>query len=829
MNSLALALRILKRDWRKGELHLLLFALIITCACLNTVSNINLSVKSLMFSQSAQMLGGNAVIKSPVPIQKAWVEKAHHDFSLHHAQSIEFLSVLSTTNQLQIATLKAVSPSYPLFGDLEVSRRPYAKGKAVHHIPKAGTIWLESRLFSSLEISPNAKVQVGASLLRANRALVKDPVISGSLFDFNAKAIMRLEDLATTKIIQPGSRASYRLYLSGEQTLIKQFHVWLKPKLLAGQEFITADEDQLVLKNAYSRIHYFLILSSLFSLIICGLVIGLCTRRYLNRHAKHIALMRCYGARSSKILLIYSFMLFLLTLLGISLGNALSLALNPVTFYFIAQLFPNTVAILGLKSMILNYGYAMILVFGFSLPSLMHLKAVRALDLFRPSSMLMPTQFWQSVTLTPLIALTLLSLQLGEIVFPLQIIGIVSVLSIIFGALCYGLLKQLKWVQSWFRYPWRYGVMSILRTPQHAMLQIIAFGLSLCIVLSVFFIWRDLLTHWQEQLPNNAANYFLFNISPSQQDDLQQFFKQREITASRLYPMVRGRLTQINHKDVFRVVSPQAKEHNALHRELNLTWTSTLPANNRIRKGRWWQQADKRKALISVENNLAQQLGLRLGDVLTFQVGAQNISARIISLRSVDWTQFTPNFYVIFPEGVLDDFPSTIVTSFYLPQNKQKLLQEIVRQFPNSSLIDVAKIIAMMRSSVFAMAMVIAYLTLFLIISGICILIASTQATLDKRKQEGLLLRLLGAKRISIMLGMLTEFFIIGLLSGLMALLLSLSITYYVGTQLLDLPFRVSIAQVVICTLFSPGVIALAGWFSTRMVRKQSLREIINV
>jgi putative ABC transport system permease protein len=369
---------------------------------------------------------------------------------------------------------------------------------------------------------------------------------------------------------------------------------------------------------------------------------------------------------------------------------------------------------------------------------------------------------------------------------------------------------------------WRFGLNNLWRRTRTSVSQMLAFGLTLMAMAVIAQVRTDLLTTWQTQLPDDVANHFAVNILPEKVAALRGFLGERGIPASRLYPMVRGRLVTINAQAVRQAVTKEARGDNALNRELNLTWSTHLQEDNAIEAGRWWQPADAGQRLVSVESQLAGRLGIGIGDELGFAVGAETFTARVVSLRSVQWDSFRPNFYMIFPPGVLDRLPSTYMTSFYLPASAKHTLVDLVREFPAVTVLELDLIIAQVERIFRQVTLAVEYVLVFVLLAGFAVLFAALQASLDERLYEGALLRALGGSRRQLRTGHLAEFATLGLLAGLMAAAGTECLAWLLYTRLLHLEYSWQWPVWIAAPPAGMLLVGAAGYWGTRAVVNRS-------
>lgn len=815
----------LKRNWRSGELQLLLLSLILAITCTTSINYFSLAIKQGMGLNASRALGGNLVLISSQKMPQTWLEKAK-TLKLNHASALTFLSVLVAGEQYQLASVKAVSSNYPLLGDLKITQGGISK--SIKAIPSRNTLWLEPRLFHSLKLLPNQTLNLGSSQFNATHQLSFDPSHGGSLFMISPTALINLDDVAQTKVIQPGSRIKYRWYFTGLPSNIAQFQNWLKDKLSPSERLLTPEKSQGMLKRAFERVDNFLKLSMLISFVLCGTVIALSVRRFLQHHERQIALMRCFGSSYWQILSIHLGVLIGVGFIGITLGATIGYLLQPLLLFLIQDTLKLKLTFYGFGPFLSSYAYGFILLFGFSIPTLRQLRNIESMSLLRDNKNSFIDKSHAQIGTSLMLIIFLSWWQLNDLKLALSVVMSLVVCLLFFAVISYLMISFLFGARKRVGISWRYGLSNLARQSQHAVIQILAFSITFTVILLISLLWRDLSKNWQDQLPWDTPNYFAFNIAPDQVDMIKNEFRDKRVKFSKLYPMVRGRIVRLNGQPILKVLPPRARSNNALHRELNLSWSKVLPPNNAVSEGSWWSLASKIH-FISVEKKLAQNLGLNLGDELGFKIGSEELIAKISSFRTVDWTQFTPNFYVLFPNNqLLQRFPQTYITSFFLDENQASFINLLVKKFPNISVVDVADMMKQVRNTVLSFARITGFLNAFILLAGIAIVFASIEATLDKRIEENLLLRVLGASQRQIFWGLISEFIFIGFISGLISFLTANMLAYYVSTELLLIPFNFNFKTIMISLLICPLVVSFFGWISTRVVRNKPLRESIN-
>jgi putative ABC transport system permease protein len=338
----------------------------------------------------------------------------------------------------------------------------------------------------------------------------------------------------------------------------------------------------------------------------------------------------------------------------------------------------------------------------------------------------------------------------------------------------------------------------------------------------VALVRTDLLTTWRQQLPDDVPNHFAINILPDQVEAFGAFMEQAGIETAQLYPMVRGRLVEINGTAVRKAVTKEARDDNALNRELNLTWTTRLQEDNSILDGRWWEPADTGKPFVSVESKLAERMGIRMNDELGFAVGEQRFTATVTSIRDVKWDSFRPNFYMVFPPQVIDRFPATYMTSFYLYKADKPRLREMVARYPAVTVLEMDRVIAQVGRIFRQVTLTVEYVLVFTLLAGFAVLFAALQASQDERLYEGALLRALGGSRRQLRTGHLAEFTALGGLAGLLAAMGAECLTWVLYSKVLHLDYSFQWQIWVATPIVGAVLIGAAGFWGTRAVVERS-------
>jgi len=821
MTVLQLGLRQLWRDWRAGELTVLMLALIIAVASVSSVNFFTNRIQLALESQSNDLLGGDLVFSSRQPIAEARLAAAVAA-GLKTAETVEFPSMVVAAGASQLVALKAVSSSYPLRGRVHIASELFATATAVTEAPLVGTVWVGSQVLTQLGIDVGDKLMVGVAELLVAAVLNNEPEQSaGTLFGFAPRLLMNINDLPATQLIQPASRVHYRLLLAGDVDSVAAMQDDWRQGLAPGESLRSIKDARPQVETALQRADAFLGLAALVSVLLAAAAVAMAARRYVSRHFDNCAVMRCLGAEQRFISGLYLWQMIVLGMVASGLGILLG---------YLAQW--GLVALLGPLAdidlpppdawpVMLGFLTGMITLLGFAIPPILQLADVPTLRVLNRDlgDVGLNTATAYAVGITAFIALTFLQAQNFKLAVSI-IIGLVLLL-VILVFLSAMLLLLLRWLVSHAGASWRFGLVNISRRAGQSTVQMVGFSIGLMALLLLAVVRTDLLDEWQGGLADNAPNRFLINIQSSQLDSAKAFFVAENIEAPLFYPMVRARLVGINGRAVMADDFDTERGQRLASREFNLSWAAAMQSDNEIVAGRWWSEAEYDKAILSVEEGLAKELGLGLGDTLTYSVAGQSISAEIVSLRSVDWDSFNANFFVVTPPQLLKGFPVSYITAFYLPEAQHAVLNRLLQQFPNITVFDVAGILAQVRTIIERVTLAVEYVFLFTLLAGLMVMYAAIHSTLDERIREAAILRVLGARRGQLLGSIMLEYACIGLLSGLVAASVAGIVGMVVAERIFELDYLPGLRLWLAGGLIGAVGVGLAGTLGTRFVINQ--------
>jgi len=767
---LALAFRQLMRDARAGELRVLFFALVVAVAASTAIGYFGARLNDAMLLRASEFLGADLVLNGSAPAAPEQIQ-AGTALGLDHAQVVEFSSVIATEQDLQLASVKAASSSYPLRGTLRSAAQPY-EAEQPGTGPAPGEAWAEARLFAALDLAIGDDIEVGNKLLRLTRVLTYEPDRVGDFYSLTPRVLMHLDDLEATGVVQPGSRVRYRELWRGDSTALATYQQSVEAALQAHQRIETANDGNRQIGGALGRAERYLNLASLAAILLAGVAVALSAARFATRRFDSSALLRCLGLSRHDALLLYALQLGMLGLLASFTGALLGWAAQHGLFFLLRDLLAQEIPPGGIWPAAAGIATGLVALAGFALPPLAGLGRVPPLRVLRRDMLPVPPSAWL-VYGTAIFALGLIMWRLSlDLKITLALLGGGLLATLLLGGLLLLGLKAMRRLLAGASLSWRLGLGQLLRHPLAAAGQALAFGLILLAMALIALLRGELLDTWQEQLPDNAPNHFVLNVLPAEKDAFAERIAALTSHAAPLYPVVPGRLIAINDEPVRQLVSKESQGERAIRRDLSLTWAADLPKDNHLVSGQWWTTGEANDVPgVSVEVELAESLQLKLGDRLSFTIGGLTREANVTSLREVNWDSFQPNFYMIFEPDTLQGMPATYMTSFHLPPGKERELVELARAFPSVTLLQVEALLAQLRSILAQVSLAVEYVLLFVLAAGLAVLFAGLQATLDERIRQGALLRALGAERRLLLRARRAEFGLLGAASGLLAAL----------------------------------------------------------
>ena len=785
---LPLALRMLLRDWRAGELRVLALALVLAVGGVSSVAFFADRVRQALTREAHQVLGADMLMTA----DHAWAPEFRDEIvrrGLQRAESMNFVSMVRAGNETLLAAVKAVTPGYPLRGKLRIAPGLNLPDADTDAVPPRGTVWLDERMMAALKVRPGDAIELGRARFRAGAVLTLEPDRGVSFMNFAPRLMMQLDDLPATRLVQPGSRISYQLLAAGEREGIRQLEQWTRARLGRGERVDSLDNARPEVRAGLDRAQSFLGLTAMLAVVLSAVAIALGTRRYTQRHLDGYAVMRCLGAAQSQLFALFAWEFLVLALAASLAGCALGFVVQNLVAWWLAALIPGTLPPPGPAPVLQGAATGLVLLLGFALPPLLQLKDVPALRVIR-RDVGPPRQAALAVYIVGLAAVFgLLLWQAGELKLASYVSGGFAAAFGIFAAIGYGALQLIGRLGRTGSVSWRYGLANLLRRPRANAVQIVAIAVGLTAILLLTLIRGDLLDAWRGRLPPDAPDRFLVNIQPEQRQPLAEFLERNGVKRLRSFPMVRARLVAISGKPVGAEDYSDERAKRQIEREFNLTYLSELPSDNKITEGAWFGPEDLERGAVSVEHWIAERFRIRPGDALEFLSAGRSFSAPVTSVRKLDWDSMRPNFFFITTPALLEDFPASYIASFHAPAGDALLTLRLSQAFPNLTVIDVSVILRQVQMVMDQLIGAVQLVFLFALGAGVLVLYAALLATQDERTHEAAVMRALGASRAQVLAAQRAEFAVLGAIAGLLGSLGATAIGWTLATRVFQLDF----------------------------------------
>jgi putative ABC transport system permease protein len=814
------ALRSLLRELRSGELRVLLWGLIVGVAAFCSVGLFTDRIRLGMEQQAGELLAADLVIRAGKEIPSAWRQEAGSR-GLQTSGTLSFRSVVLAGERLQLAEVKAVEAGYPLRGELRIADRPYTGGMVRSGPPDRGSIWAEQRLLQLLEIRMGGTIRLGKSEFRVVGIIAYEPDRGGNLFNIAPRLMINSDDVAGTGLLGVGSRSSHRLLVSGEHKPLNAYRRWLKQRLRPGDRLQGGKDSRPQLTSALDRAERFLGLASLVSLLLAAVAIAMAARRYARRQRDTSAVLRCLGASRHTVTRIFILQLLILGIAGSLLGALAGYLAQMGLARIMAELFVRELPPPSWIPVARGLLVGLVTLAGFALPPLLALKDTPPLRVLRRDLQAAPLSRLAAHGPAVAALLGLMAWQAADWKLTLLVAGGSVATLLLLTLAAWGMVRGLGRLDLSGSVPWRFGLAAIPRRMEGSIIQLVAFGLGLMVMLLLSIVRTDLLAAWRGSLPPDAPNHFLINVQRDQLQPLQEFFRQQAQSDPEFFPMVRGRLRQINDRAVSSDDYQETRAQRLVQREFNLSWMGAVPADNQIVAGEWWDGGARNLPEWSVEEGIARTLGITMGDELLFEVAGEQVRGRISSLRKVQWDSFQVNFFVVAPPGRLDAGQASYITAFYLPPDAGEFPVALVKHFPNITDIDVDALMQRVRAIIDRVILSVEFVSLFTLLAGFIVLYAAIQTSLDERLQETAVLRTLGALKRRIRISLATEFVTMGLLAGILASLAASVAGALLAFQLFDLTYTGNPWLWPAGTLAGALGMGLAGVWGTRSVVRE--------
>ncbi|CAI9402248.1 putative ABC transporter permease subunit YbbP [Lelliottia sp. T2.26D-8] len=791
------------REWRSPSLLIVWLALSLAVACVLALGSVSDRMEKGLSQQSREFMAGDRTLSSSRDVPQAWIDEAQKR-GLKVGKQLTFQTMTFAADTPQLASVKAVDDVYPMYGELQTNP-PGLK-------PTVGSVLLAPRLMALLNLKTGDNIDVGDATLQIAGEVVQEPDSGFNPFQMAPRLLMNTADVEKTGAVQPGSRVTWRYKFGGTPVQLESYEKWLLPQLKPEHRWIGLEQDDGALGKSLERSQQFLLLSVLLTMLLAVAAVAVAMGHYCRSRYDLVAILKTLGAGRAQLRkLIVGQWLMVLALSAVT-GGIIGLLFEKVLMLLLKPVLPAELPPASLWPWLWSIGAMVVISLLVGLRPYRLLLATQPLRVLRRDAVasVWPMKFYLPIIVA--VVVILLAWLMGGSMLLWAVLAGAVVLALLCGVLGWMLLNALKGltVKS---LPVRLAINRLLRQPWSTLSQLSAFSLSFMLLAMLLVLRGDLLDRWQQQLPPESPNYFLINIAPEQVTPLKGFLSEHQIVPESFYPIVRARLTQINGQ------TTDGSQDESLNRELNLTWQDKRPDHNPITAGSWPPKSGE----VSMEEGLAGRLKVGLGDTVTFTGDTQDFSAKVTSLRKVDWESLRPNFFFIFPSGALEGQPQSWLTSFRW-ENGNGMLTQLNREFPTVSLLDIGAILKQVGQVLEQVSRALEVMVVLVTACGVLLLLAQVQVGMRQRHQELVVYRTLGAGKKLLRTTLWCEFALLGFVSGLVAAIGAETALAVLQTRVFDFPWEPDWRLWLILPVCGALLLSLCGgWLGTRLLKGKAL------
>lgn len=869
-NLLRLAVRLLKRDWYGGELRLLSLALVMSVTSVTGIALFTDRLGKALLLESANMLAADRIVsgRGILPIE---VLEEGQSRGLRTAETLSFISMAFSESGNLLVAAKAVTDNYPLRGDVIIADAPFVRGSPIQSGPPRGEVWLESRALPALGIEVGDSVSVGEAELNVSKIIITEPDRSGGGLVDNAgpRLMLHMDDVETTNVVQLGSRISYRyLFAHDDLELLDEFEGWFRAREeWRGRYYIRdiRDESEEV-SEALERAESFLLLGSLFAVLLAGVAIALTAKRYSERHYDYVAILKTLGCTSAQISLIYLAIQLMLAVIAVLVGCVLGYLVHQGIFRLLQSVLLFTLPPAGFQPYVIGSLTAFVCLLAFALPPLLALRETPPLRVLRKDITQQKISAYVPYLFGVLGTIFLIYWYSEDLFLSSVLIGAVAAIALFLSIVSYLFLRSSGSVGMKAGSAWLLAMTAARRRRKQNVLQVMVFSVTIMSLLILTLVRTDLIEEWQAQLPQDTPNHFMMNITQGQIAGIQNFFAENGVESNAFYSLTSARVNRVNGNlpnpsnndedslgggtltentrlgdaDLDEAIgfneSPQSdapplqngqqtssggrRVRGQLSRR-QVTWSEELPKDNLITSGTWWG-VDPQPGYVSIEEEYADWLDLELGDRIEFEVNRQVVTAEVSNFRSVRWDNMQPNFFIIFSPGTIDHLGATFLSTALMEREQKVLLNDLIRLFPTMVIIEIDALIEQIQTIIAQVTSAVELISILVLICGGLVLLSCVNASLDERFHENAILRTLGAGKKLILTSLLIEFASIGFVAGLIATIGAEVSLYYLQEQVFQQEFSLHYWVWAAGPLLGMLIIAGLGINSTRRVVQTS-------
>lgn len=828
------------RDTRgsRRRLGLFLLSMVLGVAALVAINSFGENLERAVDDQARSLLGADLSFESRQgfpPEIEALIDSLGGEQS--RRKSFASMATFPASGQTRLATVRALEGGYPFYGAVETDPPEAA---AMYLAQQAALV--DNTLMTEFGIEPGDTVQIGTRRYPVAGRLLRTPRETAAAMLFSPRVYVPLAALDTT-LLQRGSRVEHEVYFKfADGRDVAALEERLRPRLRAanvGSD--TVEEIQENWNEALSNLYRFLSLVGFVALLLGGLGVASAVHVYVKQRVASVAMLRCVGARSRTTVQIYLVQAAALGFLGALLGCLIGIGLQLLVPTVLADFLPVEVDFrISWAAVLLGMAIGMGVTVLFAALPLLAVRNVSPLLALRSS-----VEASQAGGRDPLRWGIYLLIGIGVAVFAIVQapnvafgIGYAASIGVVFGLLALT-AKGIMWLvrrffPSRWAYVWRQGLASLYRPNNQTLILILSLGLGTFLILTLFLVQQTLVEQVSLAGSEGQPNMVFFDIQPDQVAGVKAAVEaqglpvidQVPIVTMRLHSVQGRTITELRADTTFDVTWAHAREYRSSYRDY-------LTEAEEVVVGSFdpVMPEDTEVVPISIEQDVAEELGVGLGDALVFDVQGRQIETTITSIRTVDWQRVQTNFFVIFPTGVLERAPqfNVVMTRAETDEDVAAVQAAVVKDYPNVSSIDLSLILNTFEAIFSRIAFVVRFMALFSILTGLIVLAGAVLVSRYQRTEESVLLKTLGASRRQVVQILVVEYLFLGLFATLTGMLLALVGSWALATFVFQTPLVVDYGMLLLALVFVTSLTILIGLFNSRNVYQRPPLEVLRL
>ena len=805
---LSLSLKLFFREVRSGYLTSMLISLILAVTIVSGISLFTDRLEQALDGETEEFLGGNLKFESNQNLIKPLIDSLELK-DTNYMEMVLFASVIFSENEMQLSSVKAVDNSYPLVGEIEL--KDSTGIYTVKTNPNPGTVWMDERLKNLLLLDYGDEIYIGDARLIFTAAITYEPDRASGNFAFAPKTIMNMSDVKATNVIQPGSRVEYNYLFKGSEEEIAQVKRFLESSKENGDEIEMLNEDSSSLGRTVSRSENFFLLGGLIAVLLSACTIGIASQRFTRRHVSYVAILKTLGMKTFQIRILYLLLFMYTTILTLAIGLTLGWILQSNFISLMSSYFPSELPPPSLYPLLITCLTALICQFGFIYPHILKLLSISPMRVLKDSISLSQESI-PVFSMGLLAFLLLLYLYTNQLTLSLIIfLGVVSFSLLGIGSI-YLILGQ-SGVGLGATNSVTLAISELRRRKLGNSFQIFAFTVAIGLSLITFSASKNLLGSWQNSIPEDSPNNFAINITLEDKKNMEIFFAKNQVVPTPFFPVTNA------------TVERKEENKEIIDRNFNITWIDELPEQNGILKGEWFQEGITNG--VSIPDEISERYKLKLGDEIILKVNEELIETYIQSIRTVNWDNFSPNFFVIGHPALFKNITSNYITSFFIPVERQQLAAELMRKFRTVSVFSIEELIEQVKEIIGQVTKALNSILLLTCLSAIFLAFSALQDGFSVRRHQSAILRTLGASNTLIKSSALIEFALLGLISGTLGALMAYAGIYFIETRVFETTANFYPEIWILGPLIGLVIVSILCLYLINGIIKQSPKELL--